>query len=275
MRAFSLLELIAVIVVLGLLLATFIPYAFSLRENARRTRCTEQLRQISTALSTYASTNDWNYPRTRASAEPSNAWTSFTGANDANPFADDSKVEPNDVTAPLWLLVRLRLIEPSAFICPSSYGTADDASQRELRGNFRSPKNLTYSYATPYSSIPEYKLNDTLPARFALMSDQAPNLANQRIPRADTGFGLARGNSPNHGGAGQTVLFADGSVRFEASPYCGVARADAPQGDNIFTALERKPLVVEVAPDDPGVVVNQEIGPSYRYDSVLVPAARD
>lgn len=277
--AFTLLELIAMILVVGLLLATFIPYAYSLRENAHRATCADQLRRINGALTAYASQNDKFYPRTRFDPERGNAWTSFTGADDPNPFSETSTVQPNDVTASLWLLVRATAsdsepLEPRMFVCPSSDGVIDDEPNPGARSNFRSPRNLTYSLATPFSSIENYQLNDTWPARFALLADQAPNLTHQRIWRAGSGLKLASLNSPNHGGAGQNVLFADGSVRFESTPYCGVARPDALAGDNIYTALERKPLVVEVPPDDPGVVVNQEIGPSYRYDSVLVPAAR-
>jgi len=53
-------------------------------------------------------------------------------------------------------------------------------------------------------------------------------------------FKLARANSNNHGRAGQNVLYADGHVEFQNSPFCGMLRASTFGGtntmrDNIYT----------------------------------------
>jgi hypothetical protein len=78
------------------------------------------------------------------------------------------------------------------------------------------------------------------------------------------------GNSNNHKKAGQNVLYADMHVDFVNTPYCGVG------GDNIYTALARKPIFTGIAP-----VLNSkgycsaEIGPAWESDSYLVPTEAD
>jgi prepilin-type N-terminal cleavage/methylation domain-containing protein len=292
-RAFTLIELLAVLIILTLLLATFIPYGLSLRESSHRTQCAANLANISRALRDYAASNHYFYPRVRFDPTMGNRWTAFTGPDDANPFASDSAVSANDVTASLWLLVREGLAQPEWFVCPSGSGSADgvlDASGVQTvvkkRGNFRSSHHLNYAYATPFSSITDYRLNDTLPARFALLADGPPSEATlreafERGVRFDSQPKALRAiNSPNHDGDGQNVLYADGTVRFESTPFCGVRKAlpgetvepaERRDGDNVFTALAASPLVDTQPPaNDPGVA-GADIGPSYRYDSVLVP----
>ncbi len=273
-RAFTLLELLAILIVFTLLMATFVPYALSLREDNRRVLCADQLNQIGQAMSAYASQNDYFFPRVRFDPNLGNAWTAFTGHTDSNPFADNSAVAPNDVSASLYLLVRGKFIDPQRFVCPSSKGRPDSSEGAAARSNFSSSDALTYGYASPFSSIPEYRLNDTLPSRFALMADRAPDpLVTTLRPHTDLGS-LRRINSPNHRGRGQNVLFADLSVHWTTSPYVGLSDSLDLPGDNIFSALAAEPLVDHVDHTAPGVF-GPGIGPSYRYDSVLVPAAGD
>ena len=291
---FTLIELLAVLVIVGLLLATFVPYAMSLRESSNRVRCTSNLNRIWTAVrDSYMPANGLMWPRVRTDAT-TNGWTAFTGADDANPFAANSTVAPNDVTASLWLLVREGLAQPDWFVCPSGGGSADrlenasgERTVVKQRGNFRSRENLNYGYATPFSMIADYRLNDTLPARFVLLADQGPPLAQFAgdVTRFDDAAAkIARINSPNHRRAGQNVLYADGTVRFEVSPFCGVGRTDTRSrsdpmaedldGDNIFTSLAPNPLIdIQPKHNEPGVAADSSIGPAYRYDTVLVPGA--
>ena len=51
-------------------------------------------------------------------------------------------------------------------------------------------------------------------------------------------------NSPNHEQEGQNVLYADGHVSYETTPFVGLNH------DNIFTARTGAPPIVERSPTD-------------------------
>lgn len=70
------------------------------------------------------------------------------------------------------------------------------------------------------------------------------------------------GNSPNHKGDGQNVLFNDSSVVFVTVPYCGVNE------DNIYSlAVPGRAVQVGVEPWD---VFGPNVVPQSRTDSVLI-----
>src|SRR5690606_15089383 len=107
------------------------------------------------ALLAYARDNNNVFPRVRWDEQRDpNSYTAYTGADDADPFADDSGVRMNDVTASLWLLVRQGLItDPAVFICPSAGGVPERiGGDPRQRGNFRSRAGLGYSYSSPFSN---------------------------------------------------------------------------------------------------------------------------
>jgi prepilin-type N-terminal cleavage/methylation domain-containing protein/prepilin-type processing-associated H-X9-DG protein len=275
-RGFSAVELLVVIGILLVLVSIFVPYLLKIRETDHRVKCADNLRVIRAGLSQYATTNNGDYPR--VVYDPTHpGYTCYTGVDGGSPFAKDSGVQPNDVTASLWLLVRMKLVEPRAFICPSTsdeIDPIDDASGRsvpvDLRGNFRGPDSLSYSYASPFSSAPGYRLNDTQRSGFAVMSDKnSGNGAGVPFDAQPLQFAVA--NSANHAQAGQNVLYADGHVDFQPMPYCGVER------DNIFTALASKPLEKgqESPPKFANGVIGRDVGPAWESDSYLVPTASD
>jgi prepilin-type processing-associated H-X9-DG protein len=276
--------LLVVIGILLVLVSIFVPYLLKIREADHRVACANNLGAIRAALNQYAMLNNGNYPRVVYDAEHSpNGYTCYTGVNGGNPFSAGSAVKPNDVSASLWLLVRLQLAQPRQFICPSTNDAADpiqdalgqDAQALAVRGNFRDPTTLSYSYASPFSSAPGYHLNDTRRAEFAVMADKNPGDAGAQSNAAGPPFDAAPlqmsvANSDNHGKAGQNVLYADGHVYFQLTPYCGVDR------DNIFTALSARPLEKpqDVVKHGNGVI-GRNVGPAWESDSYLVPTATD
>ena len=298
-RAFTLLELIIAIAILGLILASVIPFIMSRREMARRLECAEHLQRIRNAMNAYANDNGGYYPRVR-SEEPKafTGWRAFTGVDDANPFAANSAVETNDVTAALWLLVRGGYVtDTSAFVCPSSsdwqdrlYDAKGTIVPANRRGNFRMPSNLSYSVFCPYSAAAEFKWADTLKAGCPIMADKNPGVGESSdVTRPAAGAApeaFAAANSLNHGRAGQNVLYADSSVQFESDPYVGdgyVRPSTDPKtgeyhpvqrGDNLYTALRDRPLAPgENATANVNGVFSQSAGPAWQNDSFLVPAA--
>src|SRR5689334_15805513 len=98
-RGFTLVEFMVLFGIFVILVSIFIPYLLKLREDDRRARCASNLKQIGDALSKYANDNGRNFPRVvYDEANSPTGYKSFTGADDENPFASDSRVQPNDVT---------------------------------------------------------------------------------------------------------------------------------------------------------------------------------
>ncbi|HWE02654.1 MAG TPA: type II secretion system protein [Tepidisphaeraceae bacterium] len=282
-RGFSLVELLVVLAILTILAGIFVPYFSKIREADRRVRCADNLRAIMDGLRQYASLKDprgkvsHDYPATPA--EPShNGYTAYTGADASDPFAPGA-VKPNDVTASLWLLVRDGFVPANRFICPSTADTPE-AMPANPRSNFTDGSHLSYSYASPFSTATGYKMNDdSHVADFAMMADKNPGNSgkNGRVTTpAYTAqpFALARANSNNHGKVGQNVLYADGHVAFQTTPYCGIGH-DA-RRDNIFTALSPIPLSPgQRPPTESNGFYGHDIGPSWTNDSYLVPTSDD
>ena len=298
-HAFTLVELMVLLGILIILLSIFIPYVLRYREMDRRTRCAENLKQIYDALTIYQQANRGVYPRVvyDESRNPT-GYTAFTGADDPDPFAPGSAVQPNDVTASLWLLVRLELLkDPAVFVCPSSSDVRDvmtDGNGRMVkptqRGNFRRPNSLSYAYCSPFSNAPEYRLNENRGGDFALLADKGPRVLVDESganvgPAFDTPtLELSRANSPNHGRAGQNVLHSQGRwVYFERTPYSGAGRVwdkatnqVIVPGDNIYTALAPKPLAQDQQPSpNSNGYWGRRIGPAWKDDSYLVPTVDD
>jgi prepilin-type N-terminal cleavage/methylation domain-containing protein len=279
-KGFTLIEFLVAIGIVAILIAIILPYLEMKREDARRTDCADHLRQIAAALQEYGEANESNYIRPLPEApydavHKPQGYTCFTGP--------DGKVKANDITASLWLLVRGGYVKDlSIFVCPSTDDHPDtmtDAAGRPvsaaMRWNFRSPRNLSYSYDSPFTdALKQGFSGDRLPAACAVLADLNPGFARDgdRVlgPARDAPpFELAKGNSLNHQQAGQNVLQPSGDVWFEWTPYCGFGY------DNIYTAAAPVPTsATRPSADDPGYI-GTDIGPAYNDDSYLVPTARD
>jgi prepilin-type N-terminal cleavage/methylation domain-containing protein/prepilin-type processing-associated H-X9-DG protein len=281
-RGFSLVELLVVIGIVVILISIFVPYIAKVRETDHRARCAENLRALITSLRAYSHDNKGAFPRvTYDPAHNPDGYVAYTGPNSADPFARDTAVRPNDVTASLWLLVRGAFAKPANFICPSTPDTPEplDPSTFSQHSNFSSGRHLSYSYASPFSSAAAYILNDFLPADFALMADKNPGISSSGSDVTAPAFNakpldIARANSNNHSRAGQNVLYTDGHVSFQPTPYCGVG-IDA-ERDNIYTALTRAPIAKGHTPPAFGQgALGHDVGPAWPHDSYLVPTDQD
>jgi type II secretory pathway pseudopilin PulG len=211
------------------------------------------------------------------------------GATTSDPFAGSFGTGPNNVPAALFLLIRTQgttnsgpsdkigsnyePIAPETFVCPSSealrdgFGGGANTGNAKLRSNFSQlPTNLSYSYANPYpdSTNKSYRLNNEVVNDFVVAADYNPGksgvydvtaAANELSASAE----VRKGNSANHRGAGQNVLYGDGRVSFETTPFCGKNH------DNIYTVSGSTDGKVPTSTTIVG-------SPAWQWDSVLLPA---
>ncbi len=258
-RAFSLIELLVVIGIIGLLLAILLPAMERARHKGYVVACTANLHQLGLALQMYAGDNHGALPRTVY--VPDAPLTEGTGASAADAFVGGAGgVSVNDLTAPLWLLLRASHTKTDVMICP--YNDVNefsaDPAKPATTANFSAvAKHLGYSYANCYPSSASvaagYKVAGKLPNDFPLMADMNPGTKRHAnvaaVKKGSPKSVVELGNSENHEQEGQNVLYADGRVEYKLTPLCGVA------DNNIYC-------------NDSGQIVASPVGP---FDSVLLP----
>jgi prepilin-type N-terminal cleavage/methylation domain-containing protein/prepilin-type processing-associated H-X9-DG protein len=268
---FTLVELLVVIGIIALLISILLPSLNRARETANRVKCASNLKQVGQAILLYSNENRNAYPRTRITTSPIVTPTWGTPYKDADlatavattssdPFsplpnaqataASTYSPDYNDVTGALFLLLRTQDLVPEVFTCPSSnaekfdYGGqgASALSFTNWIGQAGVKKNVSYSYQNPYPTTTAtgngFKLNNSITAEFAVMSDINPGegatpTATDSVTNVlstASARDTRKGNSSNHDKDGQNVLYGDGHVEFQQSPFVGVGR------DNIFTA---------------------------------------
>jgi prepilin-type processing-associated H-X9-DG protein len=264
-----------VIGIIALLISILLPSLNRAREQANRIKCASNLRQIGQSIQIYANENKGAFPRTYFDTTGAPALSlNNSGRNADKSFptvaADLGTNCPaaNNTPASFFLILKSGDITSEVFVCPSSQGergyqgvdingtgsgtdpengkanwpTGDDASSFAT--------NLSYSYTCPFPTANArglgFKLNYTLSSDFAVASDMnpgnsggaSPNLDKVDIDSTSNRQTIVNANSNNHAGDGQNVLYADGHVDWNQTPYCGSPRpvANTPR-DNIYTGL--------------------------------------
>lgn len=151
-------------------------------------------------------------------------------------------VAQGDALANFWLLNLYRLTNPKNFVCPSDPSGPQpallqyyDPTGKHLQtclgfgiiAKGKGYKN-TNSYGFPYpwyqtGSPPVNWWRNTMNSQQVIGADMGKLTTNPGQPQITT-------NSPNHGGKGQNVAYADGHVAFSQTNKAGI------RGDNIYTA---------------------------------------
>jgi prepilin-type N-terminal cleavage/methylation domain-containing protein/prepilin-type processing-associated H-X9-DG protein len=257
---FTLIELLVVIGIIGVLLGILLPALESVRHKSYITKCASNLHQIGVGITMYENDNAGNYPRTMYN--PAAPLTAGTGVSAIDPFTAGGPAA-NDLTSPLFLLMKSQKLPPTMFICPYNDDTSyvADSSNLQGRSNFTDyRKNLSFSFANPYpnaaAAIAGYRLTNKLGSDFPLAADLNPGVGQRSnvfaaLEGAPPSM-MNKANSDNHEQDGQNVLFADGHVTWNTTPLCGIGH------DNIYTSKSATSPNVEASPADPA-------------DSVLLP----
>jgi len=202
---------VAAVAVAALLLgAVFLP---SVQTAARIHYCSANLEKV------YAGISDWTSDHGgRLPGYPSAIRRWLPARNE--PVVSNS--------AGLFNLVKGNLTPRDAFTCPARIRKSDPFDVRAGMFDFPSEKFVSYSYQYSLGPAP---LNLRAPQirtvldELAIMADSNPVFADGRFHPDRMGA-----CSDNHGGDGQNVLYADGTVRWRTSPTVGVA------GDDIYLA---------------------------------------
>lgn len=216
-------------------------------------RCAANLKGIGTGLYTYGSENRdmFPIPAHRPATEPGFAAIQYApGAIGLN--ADRESTETDEkvsTTRAFWMLVRDGASAPGSFICPSTDDVKADIDDPLLCWDFGTTQTdctaglkeaftqVSYGYQVPFGLMGQPGAER--PQEMALAADRGPfspaleqgepHPGRPRLPANAPEKDWAAWNSPNHGGEGQNVLFADTRVEFLTTPTVGV------DDDNIYT----------------------------------------
>jgi type II secretory pathway pseudopilin PulG len=252
-----LLEILIVVGIIGLLFSILAPVGVIVQEQARRTKCRSQLREIVTACKAYATDHKGRWPNaltadsTRVDGIPMvpGAGGGLRGEDDDHKHrgtdsGDDQVV--NSSTASLWLLVAGDYLPAEIFVCPTTPDTADLIRNPEEVRDFLSRQQCSYSYQCQLGRpIREH-------CQLAVLADRSPFFD----PYNETDDPEAV--SFNHWREGQNVAFADGRVQWMARP-CVEAT-----GDWLYRAWS--------APDDeePAGIPEGDDQPRNEADALLM-----
>jgi prepilin-type N-terminal cleavage/methylation domain-containing protein len=224
-QAFTLIELLVVIAIISLLISILMPALSRAREQAKRTVCGSNMRQIGIGFSQYAQDNDSWYPAKAKSGDPDAPVTVLAGVQHiGTPLPDSIGWGPQfggmlrDITerqctreggSPKYVA------DPKVLICPSdqSGNKFNNNDQLPVRAadsipgiqatNLAQVKNYSYMYVALWR-------NDDR-ADFFMFGDES----NRQDNAVDSLTGLT--TEDNHGRQGINAMFVDAHVEWKST----------------------------------------------------------
>lgn len=208
-RAFSLMEMLVTLALIGVLSAILAGGMRSVTENGRRLKCTSQLRQISEAISLYRAENNNTYP-------PANPWNAETG--DAGWLAwytgDPKFGKDSPLAAYVGGVETMRKLS----VCPSNSTKFAGPVPDKIRNTYGYPYTVNYNIMVDSLSAGKTAKNASLvsrPASTVLMADSAASSAAWGLGFADTGWASFQRIAKRHGEK-SNLLWCDGHVTLQS-----------------------------------------------------------
>ena len=224
------------------------------------------------------------------------------GNNQPNSFApvgQSSPVGTNNIQASFFLIWKTQDLIAAVANCPSASATPD-AFANSTAGPLANgglpgaasysswdttvSNYLSYSMQCPFPSNSAiqagFKWNVTLDAQYPLAGDMNPGdnptggpngqgTSPESVQTTSAPLDMQKGNSNNHNNEGQNVLYADGHVEWQVSPYAGETRGTgtATWQDNIYTTATNPQASTG------GQVASSSAVPQDAADTILLPAS--
>ncbi len=264
------------VVTLYLMVEVIYPDLFYGYRSPMKAVCSANQRRVGQAMYIYAQDPPFCFPMLGATrTENDGAFLAFDPLVRMNgPWSSDTP----SPTADLWSLIRGQYAAPTDFICPDTKDVAAPSATVPAYFDFKSPRNLSYSYQYQYD--PDRRCIGTKSEpTFPILADANPYLKGGITTSimTDRASGSC-GNSTNHSNRlGQWVVFQDGHVSFEKRPDAGLSGNVAaairnPRGrDNIYTTHKPSGFV---DPGDAAPTLNGTRGTCNlggKSDACLVP----
>ena len=282
-KAFTLVELLVVIIVVGILATLVVPAVLTVLDKGKQAKCNKNVGGIIQGLKQYsAATEEMPIVPVSKSGNRTN-WDVAVGTNrEIPPFrqpGDTTKPtdRPRNHSANLWLLVRGGHVSAEAFICPGSTTDKLGAYKKTSKKiseywDFAAGNQISYGLQSPYGF--DGSLSVITPTGVVLVADGSPHTDDSGKLKSSPGIvnwegnmndqdKRLRGNSPNHDSNGQNIGYHDGRVEWQG--YANVGK----NGDNIYTASNKTARIEEDSTNSWGTL--SESVKNNQNDTMILP----